>query len=295
MKALSTKTSAKLFATGFTIGPLVDSLHNQCLLKYDLLPIGLEWPSTAFADAVGSDYPYYFCSSWTVPPLLGVAYVVLGGVLPRLFETILPQSGQQQQQDESIASKSSPEKKLQQRAILAVTTTALIIKLSEFLETNPSVTDTLFFSSIMDRPMAHFVVMMTAALSQWAILDGTTSALIAASVTSIGGPLSELPFVANGFWEYLDTASDYFPLANISDSTYQIPCPALEAQRWTWFVPSTWIHLMRSEAFTSTNSPDSMMAGRISYNSTWKLERKGSLEMALALLTGRILRQGKIL
>ena len=171
MKALSPKTSAKLFATGFTIGPLVDSLHNQCLLKYDLLPIGLEWPSTAFAEAVGSDYPYYFCSSWTVPPLLGVAYVVLGGVLPRLFEAILPQSAGQQQQDESITSKSSPEKKkLQQRAILAVTTTALIIKLSEFLETNPSVTDTLF-STIMDRPMAHFVIMMTAALSQWAILD----------------------------------------------------------------------------------------------------------------------------
>jgi hypothetical protein len=60
------------------------------------------------------------------------------------------------------------------------------------------------------------VVMLVAALSQWALLDGTIAALIAGSITSIGGPLSELPFVANGFWEYLDQSSDYFPLINVN-------------------------------------------------------------------------------
>jgi hypothetical protein len=30
-----------------------------------------------------------FCLSWTVPPLLGIAYVVLGGLLPRNFEALL--------------------------------------------------------------------------------------------------------------------------------------------------------------------------------------------------------------
>jgi hypothetical protein len=29
------------------------------------------------------------------------------------------------------------------------------------------------------------------------------------------GPLSELPFVAHGFWHYLPQASDYLPLANV--------------------------------------------------------------------------------
>ena len=89
MRPLTLQTTAKLFATGFTVGPVVDSLHNQCLLKYDLLPISLEWPSKAMAEAIGGEYPYFFCSSLTVPPLLGVAYVVLGGVLPRLFDAIL--------------------------------------------------------------------------------------------------------------------------------------------------------------------------------------------------------------
>ena len=56
---------------------------------------------------------------------------------------------------------------------------------------------------------------MIASVSQWAILDGTISSLIIASITSIGGPLSELPFVANGVWEYVDQAADYFPLLNV--------------------------------------------------------------------------------
>jgi hypothetical protein len=211
MRMLTPSTSARLFATGFVVGPVVDSLHNQCLLKYDLLPISLEWPSSL---TEWSDYPYLFCSSWTVPPLLGVAYVVLGGILPRLFDVLLGQVSSSQINDSSdepsTSLSSSPRHQLQQRAVVAVTTTALIIKLSEFLETNPSVTDALFSS--LDRPTAHLTVMLVAALSQWALLDGTLSALLAASITSIGGPLSELPFVANGFWEYLDQASDYFPL-----------------------------------------------------------------------------------
>jgi hypothetical protein len=157
-----------------------------------------------------SDYPYFFCSSWAVPPLLGVAYVVLGGILPRIFEALLPP--QKIQQQDTTTTSSSQQQQLQWRAILAVTTTALIIKLSEFLETHPGVTDGWF--SFVDRPEAHLVVMLVASLSQWALLDATLPALIAASITSIGGPLSELPFVAHGVWEYLDSAGDYLPLMN---------------------------------------------------------------------------------
>eukprot|EP00985_Skeletonema_marinoi_P005668 scaffold2462_cov129-Skeletonema_marinoi.AAC.2 len=50
---------------------------------------------------------------------------------------------------------------------------------------------------------------------QWVILDRTPAALIAATVTAFGGPLSELPFVSAGFWEYIQQAADYTPLAMI--------------------------------------------------------------------------------
>lgn len=57
--------------------------------------------------------------------------------------------------------------------------------------------------------------MTAAALTQWGLLDGTVTSLITALVVSIGGPLSELPFVAAGFWQYLPQASDYFPLKDL--------------------------------------------------------------------------------
>ncbi|CAJ1951666.1 unnamed protein product [Cylindrotheca closterium] len=239
MRPLSPQTCVKLFVTGATVGPLVDSLHNQCLLKYDVLPISIVLPPMAMPMAMpiieNGYYDYWFTSSWTVPPLLGVAYVVLGGILPRLFEALLWKSGmvmmmgpQQQQeevttilQQEELPWESQPQQQQQQdeeplkrRAILAVGTTALIIKLSEYLETTNN--------SIVDNgggggggPLFNLLVLLSAALGQWAILDGSLSALLAASVTSIGGPLSELPFVGHGVWVYLDSARDYYPLAGL--------------------------------------------------------------------------------
>lgn len=57
--------------------------------------------------------------------------------------------------------------------------------------------------------------MGAADLCQWMILDRTPVALVAALVTAFGGPLSELPFVASGFWTYLPEAADYTPLAMV--------------------------------------------------------------------------------
>lgn len=48
---------------------------------------------------------------------------------------------------------------------------------------------------------------------QWVVLDGTPIAVAASCITAIGGPLSELPFVANGFWHYLSQSADYLPLS----------------------------------------------------------------------------------
>ncbi|CAM9355243.1 unnamed protein product [Heterosigma akashiwo] len=196
-------TTAKLFTTGSLVGPVVDSLHNQCLLEYDLAPIGLSWPQAS------GGVDYFFCSSWTVPPLLGIAYVVLGGILPRVFQSFLPSKDTEKQAPKMEKSPSE----LRNTALVAVTTTALIIKLSEILETNPG---------LLDSSEANILVMIMAAVGQWAILDGTLAALLAATITSVGGPLSELPFVANGFWHYLPEAGDYLPLSNLGSIPSQL-------------------------------------------------------------------------
>jgi hypothetical protein len=164
-------------------------------------------------DTVTHQYPYLLCSSWTVPPLLGIAYVVLGGVLPRVFETILgsPPGSVISQTSSSVGrevdNKRSNVGILRNKAFLAVTTTALIIKLSEYIET--------YASSIWGDQSMGVLSLLMVALTQWALLDGSIIALVTATVTSIGGPLSELPFVAHGVWEYLDSAADYFPLQNV--------------------------------------------------------------------------------
>jgi hypothetical protein len=216
MRTVSWRPSvpAKLFLTGATVGPIVDSLHNQCLLEYHIAPVTLDWPA-AFGTLDGS----LLSSSWTVPPLLGIAYVVLGGVLPRLFQRLIDATtksvGEKNVAPVAVeASQSATTSALRTRALVAVTTTALIIKLSEYLETHPTVTDSL---PIPGTPAEqHIAVLLVAALVQWATLDGTLAALLVASITSIGGPLSELPFVAYGFWEYLSQAGDYLPLEHVS-------------------------------------------------------------------------------
>ena len=225
MRPLSATTTAKLFATGFTVGPIVDSLHNQCLLRYDVLPISLEWPASLqqnpniLGESVVENYPYFFCSSWIVPPLLGFAYVVLGGLLPRILESILESLQNQKQQIKyppgSLVTESSSlspsSQQLRTRAVLAVTTTAMIIKLSEFLETHPGV-----FDSYEEPASLSLLVMIMASVSQWALLDRSIVALLVATATAIGGPLAELPFVGHGVWTYIEQAADYFPLQNLS-------------------------------------------------------------------------------
>jgi hypothetical protein len=214
----SAPAAAKLFLTGATVGPIVDSLHNQCLLEYHIAPVTVDWPS-ALSTLDGS----LLASSWTVPPLLGIAYLVLGGVLPRLFQLLIDAtSGKKGKKNvapldttqSATTSGSKSSDALRTRAVVAVTTTALIIKLSEYLETHPTVTDGLPIGS--SPAEQHIAVLLVAALLQWATLDGTLAALLAASITSLGGPLSELPFVAYGFWEYLSQSGDYLPLEHLS-------------------------------------------------------------------------------
>ena len=172
-------------------------------------------------------YPYLFCSSWTVPPLLGFAYVVLGGLLPRIVESILaatlPNKEPQEKPStefsatQSSSSSLSSSRQLRTRALLAVTTTATIIKLSEFLETHPGIFDNyeVLHNSHIEPASLSLLVMIVAAIFQWALLDRSIVALLIATVTAIGGPLSELPFVGHGVWTYIEEARNYFPLHNL--------------------------------------------------------------------------------
>ena len=117
------------------------------------------------------------------------------------------------QQTEDKNAKPTSEQ-LQTRAFIAVVTTALIIKLSELLQTQSLLLppDGSYPDSVQSLS-----IMLFAALSQWLLLDGTPAALLAASITSIGGPLSELPFVALGAWHYIPSASDYLPLSSFAE------------------------------------------------------------------------------
>lgn len=190
-------STLKLISTGATVGPIVDSLHNQCLLEYGKAQIDI--PSFL---AQTDESSYLLRTSWYIPPLLGIAYLVLGGILPRILNNFLENVSPIQQ----ISSKNqSSTTTLRDKAIYAVSSTALIIKLSEILETS-----TVFTSSEI-----NLYIMVTAAVAQWAVLDRSLSSLLAAILVSIGGPLSELPFVAGDYWHYIPSAADYFPLKDI--------------------------------------------------------------------------------
>lgn len=187
--------SMQLFFVGSTVGPLVDSLHNQCLLAYDVAPITISNPAASWESAL-------FCSSWAVPPLLGVAYIVLGFILPKLLANITGGNYNCQTTDEG---------ELRNKAIWAVISTAFIIKLSEYLQTHDIIA--LGSPALMLDAQTNLGIMAAADAVQWLALDRTPVALLAATITAVGGPLSEMPFVAHGFWHYLPESADYLPLS----------------------------------------------------------------------------------
>lgn len=214
LTTLRLSAPAKLFVFGATIGPIVDSFHNQCLLRYDFAPVNIPWPETPASLNLKTffEQDYLISSSWSVPLLLGFAYVVLGDILPRLFQWVL---------DSIATTDRAPQnqEQLRTKAIVAVLTTAAIIKLSQYFELHEplaSLAGSLPF--VETSAQANYTVLLLAALFQWVLLDGSFAALLVAGITSIGGPLSELPFVANHFWVYLPQAVDYYPLANLPAS-----------------------------------------------------------------------------
>jgi hypothetical protein len=148
-------------------------VHNQVLLAYDILPVNI----------------LAIKSSLLVPPLLAVAYSLLGWVLPRLLEKVLGPGGI------STPINIPPRR----RAGIAVASTVAIIKASELLTLSP-------------LPATTSVAILTACCAcQWAALDGAWASLVLACAAAIGGPLAELPLIGAGCWHYL--SPDYFPLS----------------------------------------------------------------------------------
>ena len=209
--------SAKLFVFGATVGPIVDSFHNQCLLRYEFAPVSIAWPDTLRDLGTILEQDYLLASSWAVPFLLGFAYVVLGDFLPRLVQWIVVKFGIRFDRTRTNVDQ------LRSKAIVAVLTSAVIIKISQYLELHQPLSNLVSSASAFSflgatSAQANYSVLIAAALLQWMLLDGSLSALFIAGVTSIGGPLSELPFVANHIWTYLPEATDYYPLANLTDN-----------------------------------------------------------------------------
>ena len=166
---------ARLAAFGGTCGPLVDAIHNQALLRYDVAPLEL------CGGAVET--------SWLVVPLLAVAYALLGGVLPAAFGASA----------DSAAKGAELPGQPAVRALLAVSSTAAIIKVSEVLTT----------SSLL--PVGGSVgLLFVLCTIQWSVLDGTLSSFALALAAALGGPLAEIPLMKLGAWHY--TNPDYFPL-----------------------------------------------------------------------------------
>lgn len=182
-------------------------------MTYDFAPVSFDIDSSSTS--------HLFASSLVVPPLLGIAYVVLGCILPTIIESIVNNIKAQPIESDSFSligeTPTTETRELKTLAILAVSSTAAIIKLSEFLETHSGMKYHLFWSYpfLLDAK-TNLAIMVLADVLQWVSLDRTLIALLTAVMTAFGGPLSELPFVAAGFWHYNVDAADYLPLSQLS-------------------------------------------------------------------------------
>ena len=117
--------------------------------------------------------------------------------------------------------------KLGFKAVAAVLSTAAIVKLSALLVVGAGTgggagllgdLNTAAFESASTLEQ-QLLILITAAIVQWAYLDGTLASLLVASLASVAGPLAELPFVAAGLWEYLPEVADYLPLQGVDPAS----------------------------------------------------------------------------
>jgi hypothetical protein len=210
---------------------MVDGLHNQCLLEYQYAPI--YW-SASLKLSQESELLFSFHSSWIVVPLLGIAYVVLGALLPRVVAWLAVQTQDRMRATNvhsapilTEVSKKDDIQSTRNRAFAAIVTTAMIVGLSAYLQTHPVSTFSSGFFGTDGPGQQNLLILAALALLQWFILDGTVVSLVVAAITSVGGPLAELPFVSHGIWTYLPTASDYHPLQSFDEGLFRSALTAI--------------------------------------------------------------------
>ena len=131
----------RLGAFGAGVGPFVDAVHNQALLQYDVLPVEVQ-----LVDAR---------TSALVPPLLFLAYAILGGVGPAIAEALLPS-----RDDDDAPASAMAARGRATTALLAVASTIGIIKLSELL----------VLASV--PPAAALALLLSLCALQWRLLVG---------------------------------------------------------------------------------------------------------------------------
>ena len=187
----SPKSVGLLAGIGATLGTAVDGLHNQVLLTYAVLPVAVD-------TNVGS-----LRTSLVVPPLLAIAYAVLGEAAPRVAAAALG-AGAERSVGPGAALDAGP------RAVAAVLSTAALVRLSAFAP-----------ALFGDDALA---VLAACAGVQWFLIDGTLAGLAVGLAAGALGPLAELPLIAAGWWSYI--APDYLPLGTpaLGLSALTAPC-----------------------------------------------------------------------
>lgn len=189
----------KLAIVGATVGPLVDAVHNKALLRYEFLDFSIGPIST----------------SLLVPVLLAVAYPLLGGVLPSIFE-------------ETIGTgrlKGAPDFPPLPRAGAAVASTFGIVKISEIVKTAPIIGQGGALGN--GFPPLQVFVLAVLCLIQWLVLDASYASLVEGFVVAFLGPLCELPFQAIGAWNYMAPPRSFQPFADVDwarISFVTLPC-----------------------------------------------------------------------
>jgi hypothetical protein len=194
---------SRLFAVGATVGPLIDGIHNQALLKYDAFPLIL-----------GAEI---LKTSYLIPPLLGITYAVLGGIIPLLGGFLINEqndnSSQNENKHDDVLINKAKLRSIWMKAIVAVLTTASIITLSNELTLGTiSVPDEFsasilrLFGNVENLPQLYLYLL---GFIQWMLQDRNWRTLLAAMLVSVFGPLAEIPFISCGAWHYIHP--DYFP------------------------------------------------------------------------------------
>lgn len=185
----STLFSLYMILAGALLGPFLDSYHSAFgVLQYNT-PITVQlWSTNTMQPAL--------ITSWWVPPLFGLAGLIIGW-LYILFDTIL--------MVQSSSTISTIEKhRFQHRFHFnSVTPPRILLGISLFTF-QYWLSGVLYATDMVDRTGIFYIMSIVAAIG-FVVLDNTKSGFITSAATAIGGPLVEV-----GLISYFTTTSSTY-------------------------------------------------------------------------------------